>query len=341
MAYKKKAPAEHAFRRIQADLKNDSLKNIMIFYGPEDYLIRWSADNVKERYINPAVEMFDFMKLDGTVCTAADIRTACETMPMMSEKRVVVVDDFDTGTENADELNEYFSDFPDTTELILISRAPDKRRKLFKTIQKYGADYEFDRLDMPQLKAFITKHLRSSGKEFDIDVPGMMAEVSGYYDKDSDYTIDNLINDISKVVAHSGDRITAQDVEETIAGNEARDVFAFSEALAAGRKGEALALLATLLSYGESEFKLLGLICSQFETVLLVNEMRADGLATSAMHERTGIHEFRIKKSLPLAQRYTASRLRHILMKAYEVDRNIKSGLTEPRIALELFVAMA
>ncbi len=75
--------------------------------------------------------------------------------------------------------------------------------------------------------------------------------------------------------------------------------------------------------------------------MLLVNEMRADGLATSAMHERTGIHEFRIKKSLPLAQRYTASRLRHILMKAYEVDRNIKSGLTEPRIALELFVAMA
>ena len=340
MAYKKKAPAEHAFKRIQADLKNDALKNIMIFYGPEDYLIRWSVDKVKERYVAPPVEMFDFMKLDGTACGAADIRTACETMPMMSEKRVVVVDDFDTGGENADELTEYFKNIPETTALVLVSREPDKRRKLFKTIQKYGADYEFDRLDMPQLKAFITKHLRAGGVSFDIDVPGYMAEASGYYDKDSEYTIDNLINDISKVIAHSGERVTVQDVEETIAGNEARDVFAFSESLAAGRKGEALSLLSSLLSCGENEFKLLGLICAQFETVLLVNEMRADGLTTSAMHERTSIHEYRIKKSLPLAQRYTASRLRHILMKAYEVDRNIKSGLSEPRTALELFVAM-
>lgn len=355
MAYKKKAPAEHAFRRIQADLKNDTLKNIMIFYGPEDHLIRWSADKVRERYVDPAVEMFDFMKLDGAVCTAADIRSACETMPMMSEKRVVIVDDFNAGgrrnskadeeeddekQDKNDELIEYFSNFPESTVLILISREPDKRRKLFKTIQKYGADYEFDRLDMMQLRAFITKHLRAGGKNFDMDVPAMIAETSGYFDKESDYTIDNLINDISKIIAHSGDCITVEDVEETVAGNEARDVFAFSEALAAGRKGEALSLLAPLLSYGENEFKLLGLICSQFETVLLVNEMRADGLTTSAMHDRTGIHEYRIKKSLPLAQRYTASRLRHILMKAYEVDRNIKSGLSEPRTALELFVAM-
>lgn len=355
MAYKKKAPAEHAFRRIQADLKNDTLKNIMIFYGPEDHLIRWSADKVRERYVDPVVEMFDLMKLDGAVCTAADIRSACETMPMMSEKRVVIVDDFNAGgrrnskadeeeddekQDKNDELIEYFSNFPESTVLILISREPDKRRKLFKTIQKYGADYEFNRLDMTQLKAFITKHLRVGGKKFDMDVPEMIAEMSGYFDKESNYTIDNLINDISKIIAHSGDFITVEDVEETVAGNEARDVFAFSEALAAGRKGEALSLLTPLLSYGEKEFKLLGLICSQFETVLLVNEMRADGLTTSAMHDRTGIHEYRIKKSLPLAQRYTVSRLRHILMKAYEVDRNIKSGLSEPRTALELFVAM-
>ncbi len=360
MAYsnKKKSPAEHAFRRMQADLKNNTLKNIMIFYGPEDYLIRWSVSKVKERYIQPAVEMFDFMRLDGTVCTADDIRTACETMPMMSEKRVVVVDDFNAGGQvrnpedeasdedeeetagKNDELIEYFSDFPGNTVLIMISRTPDRRRKLFKSIQKYGADYDFDRLDVQQLKAFITKHLRSCGKEFDIDVPELMTEMSGYYDKNSEYTIDNLMNDISKVIAHSGEHITVQDVEETIAGNEERDVFAFTDALAAGRKSEAMSLLSTLLSYGEQEFKLLGLICAQFEVVLLVSEMYADGMTTSLMHEQTGIHEYRIKKSLPLARRYTVSRLRNILMRAYEVERNIKSGLMEPRTALELFVAM-
>ena len=68
--------------------------------------------------------------------------------------------------------------------------------------------------------------------------------------------------------------------------------------------------------------------------------MQEEGLSTAAMHSQTGIHEFRIKKSLPLARQYTVSRLRHILMKAYEVDRNVKSGSLEARAALELFVAM-
>lgn len=339
MAYKKKTPAEHAFKRIQADINSDTLKNIILFYGPEDHLIRWSEEKIKERYVNAAVEMFDFIRLDGSECAAGDIRSACETMPMMSEKRMVIVDDFDTGGEYAEDMVEYFSEFPEFTVLVLISKDPDKRRKLFKTIQKYGAEYEFDRLDMPQLKTFITKRLRASGKSFDADVPAVIAEASGYYDKDSDYTLDNLINDIAKIISHSGERIIPEDVDETISGNEERDVFAFADALASGRKGEALELLSVLLSYGENEFKLLGLICSQFETILLVNEMRADGLTTKTMHDMTGIHEFRIKKSLPLAQRYTASRLRHILMKAYEVDRNIKSGLSEPRTALELFTA--
>lgn len=339
MAYKKKAPEEHAFRRMQADLNNDALKNILLFYGPEDHLIRWSEEKVKERYINPAVEMFDFVKMDGNECAAGDIRSACETMPMMSEKRVVIIEDFDTAGEYAEDMVEYFGEFPDFTVLMLISKAPDKRRKLFKTIQKYGAEYEFGRLDMPQLKSFIIKRLRASGKPFDADVPAVIAEASGYYDKDSDYTLDNLINDIAKIISHSGERIIPEDVDETISGNEERDVFAFADALASERKGEALELLSVLLSYGENEFKLLGLICAQFETMLLVNEMRADGLTTKTMHDMTGIHEFRIKKSLPLAQRYTASRLRHILMKAYEVDRNIKSGLSEPRTALELFTA--
>ena len=340
MAYQKKAPQVHAFKRIQKDLGDDSLKNILLFYGREDYLIRWSAEQVKARYVNPAVEVFDFMKLDGAECTAGDIRDACETMPMMSERRVVLVSGFLMNGEGAEELEAYFADFPPTTVLILAASEVDKRRKLFKTIRSQGAEYDFDRLDQGLLSSFIIKNLRNSGRSFDPDVPGMIAEASGYYDKDSTYTLDNLLNDLAKIVSHSGARIGAADVEETIAGNQARDVFAFSDALAAGRKGEALSLLSVLLSYGENEFKLLGLICSQFEVLLLVREMQDAGLSSGDLHSQTGIHEFRIKKALPLARRYTASRLRRILMKAYEVDRNIKSGLSDAGTALELFVAM-
>lgn len=45
-------------------------------------------------------------------------------------------------------------------------------------------------------------------------------------------------------------------------------------------------------------FKLLGLICSQYETILSVHEMRSDGMNLAQMKAALGIHEFRIKKGL-------------------------------------------
>ena len=102
-----------------------------------------------------------------------------------------------------------------------------------------------------------------------------------------------------------------------------RDVFSFVDALSSGKKGEALRILHSLLESGENVFRLLGLICSQFEIILSVLEMRSDGMNLAQMKEVLGIHEFRIEKAFGPASGYDAAALRDILMKAYEADRNI------------------
>ena len=82
---------------------------------------------------------------------------------------------------------------------------------------------------------------------------------------------------------------------------------------------------------------------------VLVTTVPTPGMAEAMEQERDaylaqmkaalGIHEFRIKKAFGPASRYDGEGLRKVLMKAYEADRNIKTGLTEPETALELFVA--
>ncbi len=334
-----KKAEQHSYKKIQTEIKADTLKNIMLLYGREKYLIRWACGEIKKRYVTPAAETFDFIKIDGITADVGEVTDACETMPMLSEKKVVLVEDFDESSGRGDELAEYLKKFPETAVLLLLCEDIDKRKKLYKAAAKYGAAYDFERLDAPLLRSFISKRFRSSKKEFDPDLTSFFIEMSGYYDKDSDYTLDNLVNDIDKTVAHSGSRITADDIANTVAGNVSRDVFAFTDAMAAGRKGEALQILHSLLEYGENVFKLLGLICSQYETILAVNEMKSDGMNLAQMRETLGIHEFRIKKAFGPASKYDAQGLRRVLMKAYEADRNIKTGLTEPETALELFVA--
>ena len=45
--------------------------------------------------MQPASEFFDFVRIDGTAADAEEIIGACETMPMLSERKVILVEDFD------------------------------------------------------------------------------------------------------------------------------------------------------------------------------------------------------------------------------------------------------
>ena len=291
----------------------------------------------------------DFSRLDGTSVTLDQIKGSCETLPFLSEKRVVLLSDFkpiDGGkSKNIDEsdekqLGEYFKTFPEYCMLIITSERADKRKKLYKSIAECGGVYEFGELDEKSLKSYIEKRFKEAGKTARPSVVAQLIEASGYFDKDTDYTLYNLENDIKKTVAYSdGSEIGMDAVENTVSGNLDTDVFAMIDSVSRDRKEDAFQLLHNLLTSGEKEYRLLALLCSHFEIILSVKEMREEGRSFAEMKELLGIHEFRIKKASFFAEKYTLSHLRKVLQKTYEIDKNIKTGLLEAPLALELFIS--
>lgn len=366
MAYSKKPQEEHDFKRIAADVKKRDIASINIVYGTEDYLVRWAGDSIRRTFVDEAAEMFDFTELDGTRCSSGDIISACETMPMMSERRVVIVTDFpagsgsvknsgvdedpeDTETENdtlpgsavdLEELTSYFETFPDSTVLVLICRGnPDKRRKFFKTAMKKGREYNMKRLDVATFNGFVRKRLGELGCSCDSNMVNAISYATGYFDTESEYRIDNLVGDLSKLAAYCEGTVTRQAIEETITGNNSVYVFNFVDAVLAGRRNEALKMFEQMLENESNLFGLLGLICSQFETVLLVSEMRGAGMDRREIASRLKIHEFRVKKAWEACRSYSDAKLRRILMKAYEINRNVKTGKFPIETSMELFIA--
>lgn len=349
MAYQKKKPAMHAFRRFQKDRKGNAFQRVVLLHGRESYLVRWAASELQRTFVLPATEMFDLTRIDasetpgdGSGTVLQTLIAACETLPLMSQKHLVLVEHFDRANPDAEELQElagYIPRIPETALLILTGDRFDRRKKWVKEAIKNGAEYDFEPLDTPDLRAFIQKRIRADGRPAEPDVADEMIRLSGYLDKDSDYTLENMIRDIGKVLAYSGAQIRKEDVRATISGNVEHGIFSFSDALGAGKKGEALARLRMLLEYGENEIQILGLICSQFEALLRLNEMKHAGLNSGQMQTQTGMHPYRIRMLLPLAGKYSAERLRAILKQAYEADREIKTGQLDKELALELLVA--
>ena len=168
----------------------------------------------------------------------------------------------------------------------------------------------------------------------------MLIQDSGYGNKEIDYNLFNMESDIKKVIAHSsGEEILSSDVALTISTNLETNVFAMLDAISRNRKEEAYRLLHNLLVSGEGVYKLLSLISSQLELILEVKEMREEGMNLAQIQKKLNVHEFRVKKAMGFTEKYSTDGLKRILSKAYEIDGNIKTGLLDQTLALELFIA--
>lgn len=343
---------EHAFQAIGKDLKADKIPSLVLLCGEEQYLVHWAADLLKKQYVEKSCESLDFTRLEPEGLTLDRIKESCETLSMLSPRRVVMIPEFPPalgqklkGFSESDEkgLLEYLKAIPETCLLIITAGKPEpkqKKSKLHTAVSKLGAVYDFDPLSMAQLRSFIQKRLKAAGKVCRNSVVDMLMQDSGYGNKEIDYNLYNLENDIKKIIAHSdGKEILSSDVASAISTNLETNVFAMLDAVSRNRKDEAYRLLCNLLVSGESVYGLLALIVSQLELILEVKEMREEGLAPAQMHKLLGVHEFRIKKAMGVTEKYSVEGLKRILCKAYEIDGNIKTGLLEKNLALELFIA--
>lgn len=350
MAYRNNDKGEHPYKKIAREMKAEQVKNLLFFYGKEQYLVNWAVETLIHKYINPVCKELDLTQLDGATATLQEIINCCETFPMMSEKKIVILSQFKAAEgrytkffneEDEKKLVAYFSEVPSNCLLIITAETTDKRKKFFKGIKDIGGEYDFYNLDESQLKGFIEKRIKTAGKIVKPNVIRAFMDMTGYYDKETDYTLYNLENDLKKVISYSqGEEIFLADVAVSVSGNMDTDVFAMIDALSRDRKDEAFILLHNQLVFGENVYKLLSLICSQFEIILAVKELKGHGKTLDQIKvDLKGVHEFRIKKASMFAERYTVSHLKYVLRKAYEVDKNIKTGLLDSSLALEMLIA--
>ena len=345
--YKKNV--KHSFKVFAEDLKKEQIGSVLLLYGTEQYLVRWAVDTLVKKYVNPAAAALDYVLLDSEAVTADQIIEACETFSMFSEKRIVWVRDFRLlaadsvkgwSKEDIHRLTSYIQTSNDGTILIFSAEEIKASAALTASLKKKARCYDFDRIDKAELASFARKRFRAAGVEIGSGTLGYLIETTGYFNRESDYRLFHFENDIRKIIAHSdGVRITETDVAGVVDGDADTFVFDMLDGISGNQKDKAFRILYNILHSGRDPFSLIGAVVSQFEMMLSVKQMREDGLDLSAMQKKLGGSEYRIRKMIPYTNKYSVAKLKQILSSAYETDRNIKTGLLEGQLALEMFIA--
>jgi DNA polymerase III subunit delta len=143
---KEKFPAYDDF--LEAT-KGKKYAPIYLFIGAEDFFSEECVDRVIQDLLTADTKAFNLDIVYGSKADASQVLAHAASFPMMSDRRVVVIKEFDkllSGDPAKDLVSAYVAHPLESTCLVLLAEKPDFRTKPFTDLKKAGAVYSFNPL---------------------------------------------------------------------------------------------------------------------------------------------------------------------------------------------------
>lgn len=332
---------------LKEDIKNNRIRNLYLFYGPEEYLKKYYLESIEKSILTEDLRALNKVVLEGKI----DIRKIidnCETLPVFSERKLVIVKysglfktKGKTGNESKgkgkgqnDELLSYLENIPETTCLIFYEEEIDKRMKAVDTIKKNGLMVEFALQKPVELVKWVTKVFKSHKKDID-------ANTAAYLVDNSEQGMTDILNEINKLVLYLGDRtsVTIGDIEKVCTKSVKSRIFDLTDAISEKNASKALKLLDEMVVLREPMPKILFMIARQFRMILEMKLLAAEGIKQDQAAGKMGITPYAAGKILKQTGGFTIDSLKEAVAECLKLDIAIKTGKIEDRIAAELLIA--
>lgn len=155
-------------KQIVSDIKNGNTAPIYFLMGDEPYYIDAISSYIEKNVLSEAEKGFNQMILYGRDVTVEDIVSNAKRYPMISDKQVVLVKEAQDLSRTIEKLETYAKNPQPTTVLVICYKYKklDKRKKLYKTIDKSGVLFESKKLYDNQVPDWIRRVL--AGKKYTI-----------------------------------------------------------------------------------------------------------------------------------------------------------------------------
>lgn len=329
------------------EAKAGEIGPLYLFTGPEQLLVRQAVELLKTQLVQPDYADFNLSILDGEEAPADALFSALETMPFFQDRKLIVVKEAPYFKASQDRLSEdqrerlekCLSSPAEDTVLVFLAPQTDKRKRLSKALSAKGQWVSFDKLDKPDFEKWLQRQVESSGlKTAPADLK-YLAEVTGYLDKGSELTLQDISTDLERLISYTGDApLTRNKIDVIFQKPLEYNVFAMTDHIAEGNASQALAMLQELRQDGEAEIKILFMIARHFRILMRFKLFSESGVPERELAAKAGAQPFLVKKYGLQAARLGRSGLKTALEQILETDRAIKTGRMEPETALELLL---
>ncbi len=323
-----------------------------VLIGEDDFSIRQALEDIKRGIGDADALMSNTTLLDGRQMTIEQLKSACETVPFLSEKRLVIVEGlferFSGGNkkgrkkssgqsaqpEKYKAIADCMKGLPGFTELVITGGVVKAGNPLLRELSALARIQSFPLLKGTQLAQWITQRVKKAGGSISPQAVSLLGRFVGN-------DLWTMSNEVDKLVSFAdGRRIEEEDVREVVSYAQEANIFAMIDAVLEFRVGAAQELLQQLFKQGAAPAQVLVMLSRQVRIIFLIKEMRGRKKTRADIQSKLGLtSDFVLRKAWDQAERYSTARLREVYHKILETDISIKTGRLEGEVALNILFA--
>jgi len=336
------------FAELEKKIKKHELDNCYIFCGADEKLIKEHVEFITKNVLKSDFMDLNYSKFDGSKTDFEIISDACETMPFMSDKKVVVVyrasflDDSKTSKTNGDlksknfsMLNDYLKNPSPHCILVIYYTFLSDREKpsnKIKKLEKNACVIKVDKLR----GEFLQRKCRSLFEDANVKIGKVELTL---FCNQVDNNMDIILNEIEKLVSYTdGREITKEDIFAMMPQKSENDIFNLVDYLSQKNIKRALDILNELIYKGEKIPFILFMIGRQFNLLFNLKLGMENGKTKDILANELRIHPYICEKMISQSMKFTIKRLKRNIELCVDTEKTLKSTSTDNKIDIEVFM---
>ena len=309
------------------------MKNFYLIYGTDKSRIHKKIEEIKEK-----LKIEEIIKYSLDKDNLEDIILDASLVNMFSSTKLILIDDaniFTTSKKEIDTkvLEDYLNNYNSDTYIIFECNQEkvDTRKKIYKKIKELGEIIEIVKPDKKSIKEYILN----------------LAKKNNYVIEDIDYLtnkigtdVNNVDNELTKLFIFKTEdkKITNKDIDKLIIPSLEDEIFALSDAVIKNETKRSLDLLEEFINKNYDEMQIIILLANSFRFMYQVKYLSNKNMSSDMIAKELSANPYRVKINLKNCYYYSESDLLLYLKKLADLDKNIKLGLINKNLGLQMFL---
>ena len=339
MATKKTSDGAEGLKRLKSELAAGAPGRLYLFYGEEGYLKRHYLRELRQ-LCQGAFPEFNVILLDGEQVSVQSLSDAVDSVPMGSERKLVIVRDYNL-MQPAGPMKEYLpqliANLPEYLCLVFYYDAqefkPDKRLNLWKLLQQEGCPVEFQQSSAASLILWIQRHFQQLGKRVAPAECEYLMFLCGT-------SMENLLTEIQKIAAGTREEdIRRADIDALGSRVLEATVFELVDSVVARQYSKALMILRELFDLKQEPVMILAVLTKQMQRLYGAKLAISAGKSETEVAKLLGYaSSYPARRLIQSARRCGLAELRQAQLACLETDLALKSSLPDGQRTLELLL---